>query len=216
MSSGIYVIKFNDPFYFYIGRSVNVEKRIKDHKRDLNNNTHKNPRMQNVFNKYGSESMDSFLLAKVTEKDLIEQVEQSLIDLFIDEDYCLNINRTAGVGCDVPFTDERRRRIAEKATGRCGYKRSPEQRKKISDALMGHEVSDETKRKISESAKKRTGAKNPYSKKVLQINATTDEIIGEFNSTACAGRAMNCASSNIARVCRGDQGMAKGYKWRYK
>jgi group I intron endonuclease len=215
MSSGIYVIKFKDPFYFYIGRSVNVEKRINDHFRDLTNSKHKNPRMQNVFNKYGSKSMDSFLLTEINESDRIEQVEQQLIDMFIDEDYCLNINRTAGVGCDVPFTDERRRKIAEKATGRCGYKRTAEQKKRISDALMGHEVSDETRRKISEAAKRRTGAKNSYSKALYQICIDTQKVVGEFDSTASAGKAINCSSSSIARACRTGK-ISKGFNWRYK
>lgn len=215
MSSGIYVIKFNDPFYFYIGRSVNIEKRLNDHLRDLTNNKHKNPRMQNVFNKYGSKSMDSFLLVEINTSDIIEQVEQHLIDMFIDEDYCLNINRTAGVGCAVPFTDERRRKIAEKATGRCGYKRTPEQKKRISDALMGHEVSEETRRKISKSAKRRTGANNPYSKALYQICIDTKKVVGEFDSTASAGRAMNCTSSSIARACRTGK-ISKGFYWRYR
>ena len=49
---GIYIIKFNNGSS-YIGRSVDIPKRIRGHKHRLKNKIHKNLFLQNVYNKYG-------------------------------------------------------------------------------------------------------------------------------------------------------------------
>ena len=52
MTCGIYLIKNNISKKEYIGQSINIEKRWKDHKKDLRNNIHKNQHLQNAYNKY--------------------------------------------------------------------------------------------------------------------------------------------------------------------
>lgn len=53
---GIYSIKNVKNNKIYIGSSNNIEKRIKDHFRNLKNNKHSNQYLQNAYNKYGNES----------------------------------------------------------------------------------------------------------------------------------------------------------------
>lgn len=53
----------------YIGQAVDIEDRWKDHIRDLNNNKHHNPPLQNAWNKYG---MDNFSFSILCECDVEE------------------------------------------------------------------------------------------------------------------------------------------------
>jgi len=46
--AGIYVIRIEN--YFYIGLSSNIKHRKYQHIYKLKNNTHANPKMQNVYN----------------------------------------------------------------------------------------------------------------------------------------------------------------------
>lgn len=52
---------------------------------------------------------------------------------------------------------------------------------------------------------------------ILQIDATTNEVIQEFYSLQEAADAIGIsAKDNIGRVCRGERKICKGYKWKYK
>lgn len=53
MKSGIYKIYCNVEDKYYIGQSVNVEARLKQHFKELKSNKHINKSLQSDFNKYG-------------------------------------------------------------------------------------------------------------------------------------------------------------------
>ena len=241
MDGGIYEILCTKNNSFYIGRTINFEKRKNDHLRDLRTGKHKNSRLQNCFSKYG-ESSFVFELKIPLSDDKQTQVkrEQELIDARIDDINCLNINRSAETFCDVPWTEERKQKIRAAAIGRKLPPATEKRKRLISSRLMGHAISAETRRKISLARKGKhlsdehkeklkeafsgqnnpmygmVGAKNPQSKTVLQINACTGAIIAEFGSVAEAGRKLGCDKSSIAKVCRGKLTTTKGYVWRYK
>ena len=87
----------------------------------------------------------------------------------------------------------------------------------------GHLVTEETKRKISESQKGekahswgKTGIKHPRSKPVLQLDILTGEVIAEFAGIKEAERVTGIHDSNISKNCRGKRKSAGGYYWQYK
>lgn len=70
---GIYMFIFNHedkPTQLYIGQSINVKSRIKGHLQRLRNNTHKNPIIQNYFNKYGEPSFKMFAIQYAPKEQL--------------------------------------------------------------------------------------------------------------------------------------------------
>lgn len=75
MSCGIYKIYFEDGS-FYIGCSINIEKRILDHKSALNRNAHKNDKLQSQFNKY---KVLNYVILGTCEIDQIYLKEQQYI-----------------------------------------------------------------------------------------------------------------------------------------
>lgn len=58
-------------------------------------------------------------------------------------------------------------------------------------------------------------AKSGQVKKVVQIDKNTNEIIQIFNSAKDAANKLNCDSSSIQKVCRGERKTCTGYKWKY-
>lgn len=54
MTSGIYKIHFDNMHEVYIGQSINIERRWKDHLRTLRANTHHNYKLQSAFNVCGA------------------------------------------------------------------------------------------------------------------------------------------------------------------
>lgn len=79
-TSGIYKLSLGK--YIYIGQSINIESRIKQHKKELKGNYHSNKKMQNVFNKY--KTFEYKILFKV-EKELLTILEQICMNYYPKE-----------------------------------------------------------------------------------------------------------------------------------
>lgn len=241
---GIYIIICTADNSFYIGRSVNYEKRMKDHFRDLRRGNHKNPRMQHTFDKYGEKFFKHELMMILPPDEKIQSYfEKKLIDMYIKKENCLNVNELSCGGCIVPMTEERKMKISISHTGEKAYffgKKRPEHGRKLSIMMKGHKLSDETKRKISaahkgktipESAKKKLseywsgsgnpkygmkGKLNPMSKPVIQIDESTGAVIREWENAKQVGRELGYDPSCIGKVCRGKLKHIYGYIWKYK
>lgn len=126
VTSGIYQIRNQLNGKRYIGSSVNLRKRWYVHLSRLRSGQHPNPYLQAAFRKYGETAFEFSVLEHANPENLIEH-EQHYLDTLGPE---YNIAPTAG-SC-------------------LGCRRSPETRRKISEALRGHTVTQETRQKISE------------------------------------------------------------------
>ncbi len=98
-----------------------------------------------------------------------------------------------------------------------GQKRTPEQRKNISDSLIGRIMSDETKAKLR---KHFTGKPCPQSciqklsKPILQYTKEK-EFVREWPSISEASRQTNTSKGAIQNVCVGRQKLAGGFYWQF-
>jgi len=89
MNSGIYKIENLINGKIYIGKSVNLTKRKRDHFNLLKNNKHTNNFLQNSYNKYGSDNF-KFSILEICEKENLLDVEFYYISV-IDEQLLYNI-----------------------------------------------------------------------------------------------------------------------------
>jgi len=112
MVAGVYEIWVGP--YFYQGSSKNIHRRIKEHQQALRNGKHRNEFMQRAYIKYGWGSWSTLVECA---PDALSSWEQAFIDTNIDSRECLNLSRSAD-RCNIPYTDERRMKIAAKAIGR--------------------------------------------------------------------------------------------------
>jgi len=165
---GIYLIINKENYKTYVGSSIDVERRWKQHRSSLCRDKHDNSYLQNAWNKYGEENFIFSIIEELGEIILLEKVlkvEQWYLDNFISE---YNINRKAS-GCNYfkgkKFTDEHRKNLSIAHSGELhhfygkrrpehsikmiGRKVSKETRDRISKIHKGKVVSEETKRKIS-------------------------------------------------------------------
>jgi group I intron endonuclease len=97
MKSGIYRIINSANGKIYIGSSIDLDRRRKQHFVELLKDEHCNSHLQNAYNKYGKENFTFEILEIITDQDNIKQVlldrEQFYIDTLNPE---YNICKIAG------------------------------------------------------------------------------------------------------------------------
>lgn len=131
---GVYKITNNVNGKVYIGQSINIKERWKDHIRTLNKQNSHSTLLQRAWNKHKPESF-SFEILELCMEDDLDDVEIKYIELYD------SINN----GYNIESGGNKNKRMSE------------ETKKKIGNANRGRHHSDETKRKMSES---RTGKNN--------------------------------------------------------
>ncbi len=146
---GIYKIVNKVNGKYYVGSSVDSEKRWKGHRSELGRGIHCNVYFQNAWNKYGEES---FILIFVEEvlggREARQFREQDYLDEGFAQDILYNLATNAEGGGNIP-TQETRDKMSKSHTGRVITWGD-----KISKAKTGHEVSDEQRLAQSKSMKK--------------------------------------------------------------
>ena len=156
MSIGIYKIECCINHKVYIGQSIKIEKRWKDHIFDLVNNKHCNTHLQNAWNKYGS-NMFKFDIVELCSKNELNDKETYWKRYYDKVSGTYNIGHTGNIKT---MSDEQKLKIKEYNLGK---KQSKETIEKRRQKLLGHPCytlgrkhTEEEKIKISESVK-RTG-----------------------------------------------------------
>ena len=153
---GIYLIinLYNNKFY--VGSSVNLQKRKEHHFGDLKSNKHKNKHLQSAYNKYGKEYFIMVMIEKVEDKNNLTEREQYWIDSLdaCNRDIAYNICPTAGNQLGFKHSEEAKQKISKNNSRFWKDKHHSEKSKrKMSNTKIGKKHSEETKQKLSESIK---------------------------------------------------------------
>ena len=91
---GIYAIINILNGHFYIGSAINLYNRKSEHFRNLRNDKHPNPRLQNAYNRDGSDAFRFAIVERVEHAETLIMFEQHYIDNLSPE---YNIAPIAGV-----------------------------------------------------------------------------------------------------------------------
>jgi len=213
--SGIYLILWGDFQKFYVGQSVNLFARYRQHISELRKGKHSNIKLQNAFNKYG---VPYFFEIDICDISRLDEREQLFIDLFKDDPNLCNLCLDAK---GIVVSDETKAKISE---ARKYYVYPKSHKKAISDGLkyayanyrrindcigksgpdnlfFGKKHSDQSKRRMSESKKIIfLGGANPKAKSV--VNTKTGTIYSTIREAAI----MNCISqSTLYKFLRGER-----------
>ena len=144
MNSGIYIIINKKNGNRYVGSSVNLKKRFRDHRCYLRNDMHDNGHLQRSWNKYG-EDVFEFRILFYCDPELCIAFEQRTMDV-LDPEY--NIAPVAGSCLGVKFGPPSDKTRAKMSAAQKGRTFSEEHRKKLSAANMGNRHSPETRAKM--------------------------------------------------------------------
>jgi len=147
---GIYAIR-SPSGKFYIGSSVHVERRRRQHFNMLRAGKHHCLPLQHAFNKYGENSL-TFDVLEVCTRDALLDKEQAFMNA-LGRAGMYNVCPQAGNGSSAFVTPEGRRRQAEAIRGR---KHSAEAKSRMSVAKQGVLHSAAAKAKISAANSGRT------------------------------------------------------------
>jgi group I intron endonuclease len=150
--AGIYKLICNNNGKVYIGKTVNLSKRLNSHKNCANSNKNKY-RLQNAIVKHGWENFSVEILEifenfnRVEDNDILLAKESEYIKLFNstnnDSGYNLCVYSTDTSG--KKLSDDHKEKIKKSLLGRTF---SEEHKEKIRQANLGKKVSDETKEKL--------------------------------------------------------------------
>ena len=222
---------------WYVGQTMNQERRFKDHI-DAAINKKDNTHFHRAIRKYGLENFVYCVLEENVLRENLNMREMDWIEYY-DSLYC-GYNMTAGGNQtifseefkrklseshkDIHPTEETRRKLSESHKGQTPWNKgktniySEETRNKISNTLKGRHISKEIKTKISEKLKGHIGyfkgKPAPNRKKVSQYDLNGN-YIQTFNSLKEAQEKTNIAKSSICTVCQGKRRQSGGFIWKY-
>lgn len=149
MNSGIYRITNVEDGKVYIGSAVNFTKRWSGHRYALSKGTHPNPYLQHAWDKYGESAFVFEVLEEVEEDRLLER-EQYYLDQLFEKGNHYNVTPAAGSHLGAKRSPESRKRLSEAA------KRKPNSLaalEKYRGNNLGRKASDETRAKMSATRK---------------------------------------------------------------
>lgn len=225
---GIYKITNTINGKFYIGLSSRIEKRWIEHKTPKN--LKKKTTLAKAFRKYGIENFTFEVLEYCNSENELFDREQHYISM-LNPQYNMNEGGSGNKGhklsnkmkkklSDISKknwdkkTDIEKNKILKNLKGpKIGHSVSEETRKKISQKLTGKKQSEETNRKRSQSQKiAMLGNKNGNKPVASFLNGIK---IKEYDSAAIAASELNITPSNITSVLKKRQNTAGGFKWEY-
>lgn len=210
---------------YYIGSAESFARREWQHKYDLRKGTHKNPRLQAAWNKYGEEMFVFEIIETVPEGVTAFEVENKYLAECVGKPDCYNINTDAFVPrLGVVLSAEAKNNISIGRKGkhageshyRYGQVLSPEVRAKISatqagrpNPRKGQKMSEQGRNNVKAAVKRGEEShffgKRPVNADDLQraiIATLPDRSVREFKSLTEMRDTLGVSIATIIRACK--------------
>lgn len=170
-TSGIYAIQHKESGKLYVGSSVNMQKRLREHFRLLNLWKHANQHLQAAWNKFGESAFECRVIEMVACIDDLYAAEQVHLDALNAYDGAHGYNKaksTTAPQRGLKRSAETCAKIGASKIGnknRLGAEITAEMRERIAKKLRGTKASDATRAKLS-AAKKGVSHSPEWSAKI--------------------------------------------------
>jgi group I intron endonuclease len=199
-----YIIMNSQTGHYYIGSSVKLFSRLRNHRKDLRNNHHHVKELQLDYNQKGELDFNIAIITADTNGQT-RFLEDILLDMYMNDPLCLNVIKSSKAGnfehgeeIRAKMSEARKKQvitpetIAKMLARRKDHKCSDETREKLRIASTGRRHSDETKARLSMTNKGRKLTEEQYQRRLVQleINRTDPEIIAK-RCKALKGKPIN-------------------------
>lgn len=210
---GIYQITNLKSGKLYIGQSLNVEKRIKDHQYELSRGIHINRYLQAAWNKYGEANFVFSVLEEVLCSDDLTRREKYWVDFYggYESDVLYNLREPGPSG---KMSSDSLKRLSEsqkvlrkdseynqRLSRALKNSWTPERRKQWSDFKKGKPLSEKHKEKLREVAAKKSGVSRPTEVK----RKISETLKGHEVSEATREKLRNAAKKQPRRSLTADE-----------
>jgi len=229
--AGIYLLRNKLNNKIYIGKSINLRRRLWQHKvSETSPHYYATYPINNAIRKYKWINFDVEILESfeiyIDDKILLEK-EKYYIEKFnaLNNKVGYNLLPFGTSSAGIPKTPDHRKKLSLAKMGKIGKKHSEETKEKLRQINLNRKLilSPESLQKIKEGQKNRNHSKTW--KSVKQIDINTNEIIKIWPSINLAAIVLNKpnSTSSISKVCnktidkngRRYLYTAFGYKWEY-
>lgn len=173
--AGVYKLTCKNNGKMYIGKSVNIMRRLNDHRRSKENGYFQRAVLKHGWASFKVDILETFEnFDKVKDNQSLLNRESYYINLFDTTDRTLGYNRCkySSDTTGIPFSDEHREKLRKASIGKKRPPRTDEHRENLSIALSGRVFSEETKEKMrkAQSGKKRSPHSKERIEKIRQKN----------------------------------------------
>lgn len=226
--SGIYKITCLLNGVCYIGQSVDLTRRVRQHKTDLKNNRHHNKYLQNLFNKYKSDNF-SFDVIELCDISQLDERERYWIAYYGGVESKANCNWESGGHHLKTYSQELRQVQSLSHKGQhsspntqfkkgrkpwnTGKKFSDEYRQKLSQVHLGKKQSKETKKKLSLVSKGKRLGKERYNAIPIACYDDLGNLIKRYECISQASKE-NCVSTTSISKAITKNKKCRGYYWK--
>lgn len=206
---------------FYVGRSQDVNNRIKTHFYLLNKNMHFNKNLQKDWNLYGELNFESTILHEIYSLNDAIFAEQAYLDEFINKDILYNISDLAITGVNRNINHHNYNKTPKEWMGEETYKQSLIKKSQSirgeKNHFYGKHHSDETKKLLAQKCAL-YGEKNGFfgkhhseeTKQKIRDTKKRKLDNGEIKTTGKPVSINNIEYRSIAQACR-DSGLEPKY-----
>ena len=171
------------------------------------------PHFYNAIVKYGWENFSHEIVAEGLCKEEACSIEIELIAQFKSNNRDFGYNATSG-GEHYTHSAESRMKISESTRGekhhRYGKHLTEETRRKMSESRKGRCFSEEHRKNLSQSQ-----LNDPKKSKPVAQYSLDGEFVNEYPSSCEASRMTKLSQGHIAECCNGKRRQEGGYKWTY-
>lgn len=214
---GVYKITNKVNGKVYIGQSISLKVRWKEHMNSLKRGDSHSILLQRAWNKYGQDNF-SFEILELCTEDMLDEIETKYILLY---DSCNNgYNVESGGNRNKHLADETKQKLSDSAKERLSdpmknpmYDKhhTSEAKSKISASKKGKSYSEDTRKKLSEAHMGHPG----YNKNLTPVYCIELDTI--FRCASDAAKILGIDGTNILPCCRHVYGKKTcgGYHWEF-
>lgn len=209
---GIYCIVNRTNNKKYVGSSIDIKNRFRQHRHNLKHNKHCNSHLQAAWNKYGEDQFNFEIIEELDTSEEILEVENFWIEYHsaLTDGYNQRIEAHSNIGI------KRSEEFKEACRQRwLGHTQSPQQIEKRMETMRRKKESGEYSHGGWKLTEEQLKARKEKGRTKIYQYTLEGELVAVFHAINKAAEVTGFNSSGISNCARGHRKTYRGFKWTY-